>query len=130
MHIILSIDDNPGDQDLMDEVIKSNELDYEIQRAKDGSDALRKLNELYSKNALPGLILCDINMPGLNGYETIDIIQNDERLLKIPLLIFTTTRDSKESLNKKGIISFIKPSTINDFEKVFLEILMHFKKMV
>jgi len=70
--------------------------DYVIFTASNGTEAIEKAIE-YS----PDLILLDIIMPGMDGYETLSVIKNTEKIKKIPV-IFITGLDSDED-EEKGL---------------------------
>ena len=90
---ILIIDDNPKNIQLAASVLKSAES-YNIFFATSGEKGVEQLqNKNYS------LILLDINMPGLDGYETATIIKKNEKTNKIPI-IFLSANANKESIRK------------------------------
>ena len=90
---ILIIDDNPKNIQLAASVLKSAES-YNIFFATSGEKGVEQLqNKNYS------LILLDINMPGLDGYETATIIKKNEKTTKIPI-IFLSANANKESIRK------------------------------
>ena len=65
---------------------------YEILSAPDGMSALRLL-----EHTVPDLILLDILMPGMNGFDVFERIRQSERLAQIPV-VFITAQDDHESL--------------------------------
>ncbi len=90
---ILIVDDNAKNIQLAANVLKSTHL-YNIFFATSGQRAIDLLaQESYS------LILLDINMPGLDGYQTAKIIQEDESTSHIPI-IFLSANANKESIKK------------------------------
>ena len=90
---ILIIDDNPKNIQLAASVLKSA-ASYNIFFATSGEKGVEQLqNKNYS------LILLDINMPGLDGYETATIIKKNEKTTKIPI-IFLSANANKESIRK------------------------------
>ena len=63
-------------------------------------------------NALPGLILSDIDMPVMNGLEFLDKVKHDPDLLKIPVVILSTFREESDRTKafKLGVAGYmIKP---------------------
>ena len=66
--------------------------DYELTTAESGEEGLAKLQDGYS----PDLILLDIMMPGIDGYEVCRRLKKDETTKKIPV-IFLTALDTKEN---------------------------------
>ena len=79
---ILIVDDNC----LIRNVIKSffDEYDFEIIMAVNGQEAVEKV-----RACTPDLILLDIQMPVLNGYEVAALLKNDETVKAIPILVIT-----------------------------------------
>ncbi|HNT76340.1 MAG TPA: SUMF1/EgtB/PvdO family nonheme iron enzyme [Anaerolineae bacterium] len=90
--IILVVDDNP---DLVDGVKLTLEMEgFQVLTALSGQEALDILQRIT-----PDLILADIMMPNLDGYELYVRVHNDERWLHVPF-IFLTAKTSKEDIRK------------------------------
>lgn len=85
---ILIVDDERQNIKILTEFLRD---DYKIMAAKDGETAIKALE----KSTLPDLILLDIIMPGLNGYEVIKRLKSDERTRGIPV-IFITALDATD----------------------------------
>ncbi len=90
---ILIIDDNTKNIQLAANVLKSTDL-YNIFFATSGEKGIDQL-----KLREYALILLDINMPGLDGYETASIIKKDDQYKKIPI-IFLSANANKSSIQK------------------------------
>jgi len=90
---ILIIDDNAKNIQLAANVLKSTNL-YNIYFAMSGEKGIEQL-----KNREYTLILLDINMPGIDGYETANIIKSNELYKKTPI-IFLSANANKESIRK------------------------------
>jgi CheY-like chemotaxis protein len=90
---------------------KSNE--YKIQTATDGKKCLDLLNE-----ETPDLILLDLLMPNMNGWQVLDTIQGNREWRDIPIFIITAVLDPvfKKSIENLGIIHIEKPFTIDDLK--------------
>ncbi len=65
---------------------------YAVETASNGQEALEKI-----KNAVPDLVLLDLVMPGINGFETCRRIRSDERTKKLPVLIISALRSEADS---------------------------------
>jgi len=85
---------------------------------------LRNGDELFefletNKQPLPDLILSDLNMPGKNGYDILEMIKQDEVLSQIPVVI-TSTSFHKSSIEKCLLLGateyMIKPETFNEYK--------------
>lgn len=64
--------------------------DYEVATAKDGLDAVEKLQD-----STPDLLLLDIEMPRMDGYELATYMRNDARLRRIPIIMITSRTGEK-----------------------------------
>tara|TARA_R110002049_G_scaffold77563_6_gene198376 strand:+ start:766 stop:1131 length:366 start_codon:yes stop_codon:yes gene_type:complete len=80
---ILVVDDSPTERFALTEVLTAN--GFEVVSAENGEDAVVK-----SKAELPDLILMDVVMPGMNGYQATRTISRDEATRAIPIIICTT----------------------------------------
>ncbi|MFT5661549.1 MAG: PAS domain S-box-containing protein [Sulfurimonas sp.] len=90
---VLIIDDNTKNIQLAANVLKSTSL-YQIFFATSGEKGIEQL-----KSREYSLILLDINMPGIDGYQTAQIIKNDPLQKQIPI-IFLSANANKESIHK------------------------------
>ena len=85
---------------------------YKIRCAKNGSMAL-----MGAKNDLPHLILLDINMPGLNGYQVCEQLKADEATKEIPVIFLSAQDDLQDKVKafKTGGVDFIsKPFQVEE----------------
>ena len=105
---ILSVDDSV----VVRKIIRSaiGVLGHDFIEAEDGEEALSLLETEYSDI---GLILLDWNMPGLNGYEVLLILKEDERYKDIPVMMVTTESE------KSNIVSAVRAGAINYLTKPF-----------
>ena len=90
---ILIVDDNPKNIQIAANVLKSTDL-FNIFFATSGEAAILQLQKKEYC-----LILLDINMPELNGYQTADIIRQNDKTRHIPI-IFLSADANQESINK------------------------------
>ena len=76
---ILLVEDNEGDIILTTEAFKDMKLDNRISVVKDGEEAIRFLKKQgeYAEAPTPQLVLLDINLPGMDGKQLLDIIKKD-----------------------------------------------------
>jgi twitching motility two-component system response regulator PilH len=80
---ILVVDDSPTDRQYMLETLAKK--GYQVVTAENGEDAIVK-----AKAELPDLILMDVVMPGLNGYQATRSITRDEATKHIPVIMCTS----------------------------------------
>jgi len=90
---VLIVDDETANIIALTNILSS---DYYIYAAKNGADAVMLTNE-----HMPDVILLDVLMPGMDGYEVITELKNSEKTQSIPV-IFITGLDSSDS-EKKGL---------------------------
>lgn len=83
MKKILVVDDDPTVIKLLEGVLKAQ--GFEVALAHDGIDAMVQV-----KNTKPDLIILDIMMPELNGYEVCSHLKFDPQYKSIPILILTS----------------------------------------
>jgi chemotaxis family two-component system response regulator Rcp1 len=93
---ILLIEDNDDDIYLMKTAFKQAGIEN-THFIKDGTCALQFLRKDYSN--LPKIILLDLNMPKMNGFEILKEIKTDENLKSIPVIVLTSSLD-REDINK------------------------------
>lgn len=91
---ILLVDDDPGHLRLIEKNLRRASLMNPIVKVEDGQAALDYVNSLDSEQDL--LMLLDLNMPVLNGYQVLERLRADNRTKRIPVIILTTTNDPRE----------------------------------
>jgi signal transduction histidine kinase len=90
MSTILIVDDSPSARETLVALLESE--NYQLHLAEDGFQALQMLGTLQ-----PDLILLDVMMPGLDGFEVCRRIRSTPRLAEVPIIILTAL-DDRESL--------------------------------
>ncbi len=97
---IMIVEDDPGHARLIEKNLKRVNITNEIVTCADGRQALDYLfgEGDYSKGGsnAPLLVLLDLNMPVLDGYEVLKRMKADDRTRRIPVIILTTTDDTRE----------------------------------
>ena len=85
---ILLVEDNPGDARLVHEVMAEEGFRFRLDVATDGPQALEILGRRRDVE-LPDLILLDLNLPRMNGFEVLRAIKGDARWRSIPVVILS-----------------------------------------
>ena len=112
---ILIVDDDEDDRKLFIESAKDINAGITFITASDGQEALRLLKDEH--NQLPDYIFLDLRMPRVGGKKCLEEIGRDQRLHDIPVFIYTTSTDVKDSIELKemGAAHFItKPADPSD----------------
>jgi CheY-like chemotaxis protein len=97
---ILLVEDDPGHTRLIEKNLRRANVTNELVFATNGQAAIDYLfcEGLYTgkKRAPLMLVLLDLNMPVLDGYQVLERMKADERTRRIPVIILTTTDDPRE----------------------------------
>jgi len=120
---IMLVDDDADCRMLVRDAISEGGLGNPVMEAADGREALRLLKSRADNSALPGLIFLDIEMPGMDGQETLKRIRSDERFRDIPIVMMTGVADERqmEQAAKNGANSYtIKPANAEQFLRTVL----------
>jgi CheY-like chemotaxis protein len=94
--------------------------------AKNGKEAIEYLTKCEAENPdiRPDVILLDLNMPKMNGFEFLSVLKSEEQWKTIKVFILTTSeeREDRDAANKLGVSGFIvkplkfnNPSSIDSF---------------
>ena len=88
--MLMVVDDEPVNREIMEEILES---DFEVVFASSGSECLEKASALQ-----PGVILLDVNMPSMNGYEVCKRLKEDEATRAIPVMFVSALDTLAERL--------------------------------
>lgn len=126
---ILWADDDMDDLMLMRHVLQDIGHDYRIAEVGNGQEALDYLEMAKQKGNLPSLIILDMNMPVLNGKETLSVIKKDDALKNIPLVFFTTSNSELDKLYCKrfGVEMITKPPQYSHLKEAVRKLLEYVK---
>jgi twitching motility two-component system response regulator PilH len=80
---ILVVDDSPTERHVLVELLTKG--GYQVTTAENGEEGIAK-----AKSELPDLILMDVVMPGLNGYQATRTLTRDEKTKHIPVIVCTS----------------------------------------
>lgn len=117
---VLAVDDAPDNLLLIEAILSGSE--YSLTCAQNGSEALEKVSLRH-----PDVILLDVSMPDMSGFEVTEQIRQDESLPYIPILLVTANdRDSCRRGLKAGADDYIrKPYRIEELELKVKSLLRH-----
>ena len=117
VHILL-VEDNPGDVRLIQEALKTTELDCALEVASDGDEALNRLFSDETSLLAPDLIILDLNLPRRSGHEVLARIKDDLRTRTIPVIVLSSsglTEDVQRAYGSHANCYIQKPQNIDDF---------------
>ena len=118
---ILLVDDDPDCRMLIRDAITNCKVSNSVFEAANGKEALEFLRRHGAPR--PGLIFLDLEMPGMNGQETLKCIKADEALRDIPVVMMTGVTDENEmkAAAINGANSYtIKPANAEQFLRTVL----------
>lgn len=94
---ILVVEDSDEDFATVLDAARRVGMTNEIRRATSGDECLRLLHESApSHDALPGLVLLDLNTPRGDGRDALREIKQDDRLRAVPLVVLTTSANPRD----------------------------------
>jgi len=101
MKKILLAEDNPANRELLREFLQR--WGYDVIEASDGADALTKIHA-----TLPDLVLCDIQLPVLDGFGVVQALRKDQRFTQTPVIALTAfaMRGDKEKILSAGFNTY------------------------
>lgn len=122
---ILWADDDADDLMLMREILLKHNRNYEIVEVRNGREALDFLQGSKENGHLPCLIILDINMPIMDGKETLSIIKKTDAYKAIPVVVFTTSNSELDKLfcKKHQVEMITKPPHYKSLENAVLKLL-------
>jgi chemotaxis family two-component system response regulator Rcp1 len=120
---ILIVDDNDTDLMIMREALSETSLNATLHVAGNGEDAMKFLRRVgeHAQAPRPDLILLDLNMPRKNGHEVLSEIKSDQLLIRIPVVILTTSQaedDVAKAYAAHANCYIRKPMDFGNFEKI------------
>jgi putative two-component system response regulator len=100
--MVLIVDDEYSGRETLQSILEGE--GYQLEMAENGPQAIEKAKEL-----LPDVILLDVMMPGMTGFEVCQRIRNDPQIAEIPIIVLTALDDRESLLTalKAGADDFI-----------------------
>ena len=122
---IVYVEDDPDDRMLLQEAFESNK-DYSLLTLVNGFELFNYLKHT-EENKLPCAIVLDINMPVMNGIETLTLLKKDSKYKNIPTVMYSTAA-TDETINfcrnyNTDVIT--KPTKFTEIKKLFTHILKY-----
>ncbi|MEI9976220.1 MAG: response regulator [Ignavibacteriota bacterium] len=120
---IVVIEDNDSDVYLLDRALKKQDFPYELVHLLNGGEALAfiRRQEAYVDEAIPNLILLDLNLAKYTGEDILREIHNAGHLAGVPLCVWSSSRSPRDEslLRDLGVSRFIpKPTGLTQFLEI------------
>lgn len=119
---LLLVEDNDGDVRLIKEAFKESKVLKDFSVVTDGEQALDYLHKRgsYQSSIKPDLIILDLNLPKLSGFDVLADIKSAPQLKKIPVIIFSSSTSDSDILRSYDLKANSYVSKPSDFD-AFLE---------
>ena len=98
---ILIVDDELVNREILGNLLSRDYVVHFAENGREALDILQKREHIYS------LLLLDLLMPVMNGFETLEIMKSDSRLRSIPVIVMTSEKDAEVQSIKMGAADFI-----------------------
>src|SRR6266481_7277810 len=126
---ILLVEDDPKDVELTLTGLAEYNLANEVVVARDGEEALdylyRRGNYEKRTNGNPAVILLDLKLPKVNGFEVLQQVRADENLKMIPVVVLTSSHEERDLVQsyKLGVNGYVvKPVDFHQFVNAVKEL--------
>lgn len=110
---ILLVEDNPADSFILKAALDESGLPFRLEIARDGDEALDRIRAVA-----PDLILLDLNLPRLDGWEVLAILDGDAALRSIPVWVLSSSRapeDRERATARSGTVFVTKPDGLDEY---------------
>lgn len=94
---ILVVEDDDVDVMTIRRALKEIHVSNPVVRQENGENAIAYLRD--KQNAMPCIILLDLNMPVMSGIEFLEVIKSDEHLKRIPVVVLTTSKEQEDKVD-------------------------------
>lgn len=100
--VILVVEDDPNDVLFITRALKHGNIDLEVRHARDGEEAVAYLKQCLGIDQragcpIPRLVICDIRMPKLDGFEVLKWIRSQPQLARVPVVMLSSS-DRQEDI--------------------------------
>jgi CheY-like chemotaxis protein len=122
---ILLVDDNPMDIFVIRDLFANSGMDLQIRAETNGPDTLTYLSDLEKSGEEkgPALVIMDLNLPKLSGFEVLRRIRNMEKWSKMPVIIVTSSLSDhdRDMAGQLGATAYFrKPMDLDTYAKLMV----------
>ena len=97
--VVISVEDDNGSYAVLRELLQEGYPDVRVERARNGSEALKKLNSMAQDPSVEvRLVLLDVRLPGMSGFEILTAVRDNESLRRVPIVVLTGKAEEADRL--------------------------------
>jgi CheY-like chemotaxis protein len=122
--VILSAEDSDADFSIMEAALRECLYPLDLRRVSDGEQAIIFLQRPTGE-PLPALVILDVNLPRLNGFEVLQFMKSQESTRHIPVVMFTSSarvRDKNRALTMGAQEYLTKPMSLDRMLELLNEV--------
>jgi len=120
--VVISVEDDDGSYAVLRELLQEGYPDVRVERARNGSEALKKLNSMAQDPSVEvRLVLLDVRLPGMSGFEILTAVRDNESLRRVPIVVLTGKAEEADRLAclENGAQDYVeKPGALPGLENV------------
>lgn len=123
---IVLLDDDIDEQVFFEDALIGLSIPYEFQYFNNSMDLLDYLNSELVQ--LPDILFLDLNMPKLNGFETLKILRETKKLKNLPVAVYSNSFREKDLLDSLGLGAnayILKPGSHTELKSVLTKVIQH-----
>lgn len=117
---VLIADDDADDTEMLTAVLKELESGLNVIVVDNGKGVMEQLEKVPASANVPCMLVMDMNMPRMDGRETVVAIKNHEDFKNMPLLLSSSSKNKTDELfaEKWGVRYFQKPDTMQGLREL------------
>lgn len=116
---VMLVEDSPADVFLVQRRARGRPRDLALEVVDSGSEAWRLLAE-RAADELPELLILDVNLPGLSGYEILSRLRAERDDIRLPVVVLSTSERERDVLAayEAGANGYVcKPTQLEEYER-------------
>jgi two-component system response regulator len=118
--LILLVEDNPDDEFLTRDALRTGGIKHDVVVARDGAEAVDWIFAREGSEAMrsPDLVLLDLKLPKMSGFDVLERIRGDARTRGLPVVILTSSSEIQDIQRSylEGANSYVrKPVNFSEF---------------
>jgi len=131
-NLVLLVEDNPDDIIITKRALNMGPIRSRLCVVGDGEEAVHFIRKegAFAGVPSPSLVLLDLKMPKVDGFEVLTEIKQSENLKKIPIIVLTTSERDVDRAYELGCNSYIvKPNSFEEFRDTLEKILQYWLRV-